>query len=101
MDMEKKLLGSLSWLFVLAAVLLLGGCVAVPADYYGPPYYAQPGYAAPAYGVYSPPVVLDFGIGFSQGHRHFAPGHRHFSHGHRHFGGRGDGHRRDGRRWRR
>ena len=59
-----------------AAAIGLGGCVAVPAPYYGDAGYYSPAPAV-AVGVYPAPVYYGFG------HRH---GHRH--HGHRHHGHR-------------
>ena len=58
-----------------AAAIGLGGCVAVPAPYYGDAGYYAPAPAV-AVGVYPAPVYY--------GYRHHRHGHRH----HRHHGHR-------------
>ena len=45
----------------------LGGCVAVPAPYYGDSGYYAPGPAV-AVGVYAPPVY--YGYGYRRHHHH-------------------------------
>ena len=51
----------------------LGGCVAVPAPYYGDAGYYSPGPAV-AVGVYSPPLY--FGHGHRRHHHHHHHHHR-------------------------
>jgi len=69
MDIFLKRIARGLGLAVLASGLL-GGCVAVPANY-GPPYEAQPAYGYGAYvrpPVYvEPPVYFNFGFGYWSG----------------------------------
>ncbi|HEV2008820.1 MAG TPA: hypothetical protein VGQ88_08885 [Burkholderiales bacterium] len=60
----------------VAALLILTGCVAIPA---GPDYYgAAPGYYAPAPAYYAPPVVYGPSLGISvYGGRRGGYGYRH------------------------
>lgn len=61
--------------FVVSALAMLGGCVAVPYD---PGYYGgYPGYDAPAPAYYPPPVYYgpSIGIGIYGGGRGYGHGH--------------------------
>lgn len=63
--------------FIVSALALLGGCVAVPVS---PGYYAgPPAYYAPAPAYYVPPVYYgpSVGIGIYNGRRGYGRGHRH------------------------
>ena len=61
--------------FVVSALAVLGGCVAVPVN---PGYYAgSPGYYAPAPAYYVPPVYYgpSIGIGIYGGRRGYGRGY--------------------------
>ena len=63
-------------IFVVSALALMGGCVAVPIA--PGPYGGAPGYYAPAPAYYAPPVYYapSFGIGvYGGGGRGYGYGH--------------------------